>query len=73
MSTIAVARIEAPSSKLIASRWHTALLVALFLGLAVGGAFFQRHAEPHPAISQQRSLLVALYLSLIAMEWGLVV
>jgi hypothetical protein len=28
--------------KLVAPRWHTALLIALFLGLTLAGAFFQR-------------------------------
>jgi membrane protease YdiL (CAAX protease family) len=73
MATIAVRKIEFPSPRLIAPRWHTALLVVLFLALAVGGTFFQRHARSHPEALQQHSSLAPLYLSLIAMEWGLFV
>jgi uncharacterized protein len=72
-TTIAATRIESPSSRLIAPWGHTALLVALFLGLAVGGAFFQRHARSAPGILQRHPQVVPLYLSLMAMEWGLFV
>ena len=70
-TTIAATRIESPTSRLIAPWWHTALLVALFLGLAVGGAFFQRRARAEPGMLQQHPQVVPLYLSLMAMEWGL--
>jgi membrane protease YdiL (CAAX protease family) len=73
MATTAATRIESPSSKLIAPWWHTALLVALFLGLAIGGAFFQRQARSEPGILQHHPQVVPLYVSLIAMEWGLFV
>jgi membrane protease YdiL (CAAX protease family) len=73
MATMAAARVEIPSAKLIAPRWHTALLVALFLGMAISGAFFQRHARSEPGMLQHHRQLVPLYLSLIAMEWGLFV
>jgi uncharacterized protein len=73
MATIAVTpEIEFSGPKLVAPRWHTALLVALFLGLALAGAFFQRAAHSQPARLLARPNLVRLYLSLIAMEWGLV-
>jgi membrane protease YdiL (CAAX protease family) len=72
MATIAAPRIEASSPAPIAPWWHTALLVALFLGLALSGALFQRHARSEPGGLQQNPHLVRLYLSLIAMEWGLV-
>src|SRR5437879_8548451 len=70
-TTIAATRIESPSSRLIAPWWHTALLVALFLGRAVGGPFFQRRAAAEPGMLQQHPRVVPLYLSLMAMEWGL--
>ena len=73
MATITATRIESPSSKLIAPWWHTALLVALFLGVAVSGALFQRHARSEPGMLQQHPQVVPLYLSLMAMEWGLFV
>jgi membrane protease YdiL (CAAX protease family) len=71
MATIAASRIESSSPKLVAPRLHTALLVAAFLGIAVSGAFFQRHARSMPGALQQHPHVVGLYLSLIAMEWGL--
>lgn len=72
MAAIAAPRIESSSPKLIAPWWHTALLAALFLGLALSGAFFQRQARSEPGGLQQHPHLLPLYLSLIAMEWGLV-
>jgi len=73
MATIVVVpEIELSRPKPIAPRWHTALLVALFLGLTLSGAFFQRAARSQPARVLARPHLVPLYLSLIAMEWGLV-
>ena len=73
MGTTAAPRIEPSNSKLIAPWLHTGLLVALFLGLAVGGAFFQRHARSEPGMLQQHPRVVPLYVSLMAMEWGLFV
>jgi membrane protease YdiL (CAAX protease family) len=73
MATIAAPGIESSNPKLIAPWRHTALLTALFLGLAVGGAFFQRHARSEPGMLQQHPHVVPLYVSLIAMEWGLFV
>jgi membrane protease YdiL (CAAX protease family) len=71
MATIAAPRIESSTSRLIAPWWHTALLAALFLGLAISGALFQRHARSEPGMLQQHPQAVPLYISLIAMEWGL--
>jgi membrane protease YdiL (CAAX protease family) len=71
MATIAMTRIQPPIPRLIAPRWHTALLIALFLGLAVSGAFFQRHARSQPGMLEQHVPLWPIYLSLIVMEWGL--
>src|ERR1700755_3207351 len=73
MGTTAAPRIEPSNSKLIAPWLHTGLLVALFLGLAVGGAFFQRHARSEPGLLQQHPRGVPLYVSLMAMGWGLFV
>jgi membrane protease YdiL (CAAX protease family) len=73
MTTISATRIESPTPKLIAPWWHTALLITLFLGIAVSGAFFQRHARREPGVLQQHPQVVLLYLSLIAMEYGLFV
>jgi len=72
MATIAVLpEIESSSPKLVAPRWHTALLIALFLGLTLSGALFQRQAHAQPGRLLQHSHVVSLYLSLIVMEWGL--
>jgi membrane protease YdiL (CAAX protease family) len=49
------------------------MLVSLFLGVAVAGAFFQRHARADSGTLRQHPQLVPLYLSLLAMEWGLFV
>ena len=73
LSVVAAAGIEPPRPKFIAPWWHTALLIALFLGIAVSGAFFQRQARSEPGMLGQHPRVVPLYLSLIAMEWGLFV
>ena len=56
----------------IASVLHTALLVALFLGLAAAGALFQQNTPPDGASTARHPDVVGLYLTLIAAEWGLV-
>jgi len=72
MATIAVATgINSSCPKLVAPRWHTVLLVALFLALTLGGALFQREARSQPGKMLQHTNVVPLYLSIIAMEWGL--
>jgi membrane protease YdiL (CAAX protease family) len=73
MTTLAASRLGAASAKLVAPRWHTAVLVTLFLALALGGAFFQRRARANPGTLQQHPQVAMLYVSLIAMEWGLFV
>jgi membrane protease YdiL (CAAX protease family) len=73
MATLAARRIESANTKRVAPSWHTAVLVTLFLCLAVSGAFFQRQTHTHPGTLQQHPNVVPLYLSLIAMEWGLFV
>ena len=63
MATIAVVpAIESSSPKLIAPRWHTVLLIALFLGLALSGALFQRQAHAQPGRLLEHSH-VALFTS----------
>jgi uncharacterized protein len=71
MSTTAMPSTELPNPEHVAPWGHTALLVAIFLGMAVSGAFFQRRARLEPAMLQAHPHVVPLYLSLIAMEWGL--
>ena len=65
----------APTSspqKLIAPVWHTVMLVSIFLGVTIGGALFQRHAQSTPGVLQQHPNVVPVYLSVIAVEWFLV-
>ena len=60
------------SSKLIAPWWHTVLFILLFLVLTVAGALFQHRQQTHPQMLQQHPHVAGLYLSLIVMEWALV-
>jgi membrane protease YdiL (CAAX protease family) len=62
---------QTPSMKTepVAPWFHTVILAFVFLGLAAAGAIFQRQASAHP-LSAGSSHIV-LYLSLIAMEYGL--
>ncbi len=59
--------------KLVAPLWHTVLLVSLFLALTFGGTFFQREARSQPEKLPEHAQVLQLYVSLIAMEWGLFV
>ena len=71
MTRIAAPRLNPSTEKPIAPWWHTALLVALFLGLTVSGVLFQRHARSQGGTLPQQTNVIPLYLSLIAAEWGL--
>jgi hypothetical protein len=72
MATIATEPgIRPSSSKLVAPLWHTGLLVALFVAIAVSGALFQRQAHAQPDTLPEHPQVLPLYLSLIVMEWGL--
>jgi len=57
-----------PLPRWVAPRWHLALVVGLFLLLAALGTLF-RGAPPME--TGQRPSMIPLYLSLMAMEWGL--
>src|ERR1700683_3630494 len=56
---------------MVAPRWHTALLVGLFVALALAGAVFQRAAKAQPGTLTEHPNLLPTYLALIVMEWGL--
>ena len=60
------------SGDLIAPVWHTMLLVTIFLGVTIGGALFQRHAQSASGVLQEHPNVVPLYVSVIAVEWFLV-
>ena len=54
--------------RLIAPVWHTVIVVVLFAGLAAAGAF----SPPSPLLTEPARSHIALYLSLIAAEVGLI-
>jgi membrane protease YdiL (CAAX protease family) len=71
MTTMVSARVGPTDPKLIAPLWHTGLLLTIFVALALVGVLFQHRAGVDPGMLQQHSNMVPLYLSLLAMEWGL--
>jgi CAAX protease family protein len=72
MSTVEyLSNLRSPAPKYVASRAHTFVLVVIFLAFTLGGAFFQRAQSGQPAAAPNSHSL-SLYLSVIAMEWGLV-
>jgi hypothetical protein len=65
----------APETRLyrpVAPWWHTAVLIAFFACLTLGGALFQRAATSHPQATGHQPGAATLYFSLILGEWGLV-
>ena len=71
MTTAVADEIALSSPRRVAPFWHTAVLVAFFVALAVAGAFYQRAATAPSARPSGHPPLAPLYLSLIAAEWGL--
>src|SRR5271163_1353938 len=69
MSTAAMPQTLSTKTAPVAPWFHTIILACIFLGLTAAGAIFQRQASAHP-LSAGSSHIV-LYLSLIAMEYGL--
>ena len=72
MTTLAVAPETRPAPRLIAPVAHTVALVLMFLVVAASGALFQLRAAAHSTTVPAPSRPTLVYLSLIAMEWGLV-
>jgi membrane protease YdiL (CAAX protease family) len=72
VTTLAIAPESRPTPRLIAPITHTIALVLGFLVMAAGGALFQQRAAAHGSTLPAPSRPTMLYLSLIAMEWGLV-
>lgn len=66
--------LDAPPVRLrpVAPAWHTGLLVAYFLGLAVAGGVFQGASGTREAAPGIGTPHVPLYLTLLAGEWALV-
>ena len=71
MAVASLPLVDASRPKLVAPFWHTALLVALFLALTVGGALFRRQIAAAPETVRPHPHVAPLYLSLMAAEWGL--
>jgi len=71
MPTLLTTADDAPTEHSIAPVWHTALLVAIMLSLAAGGAWMQHQAGTQTSLTTTHPNAVPLYLSLLAMEWGL--
>ena len=62
-----------PSTRpLIAPLWHTVGFIAIFVGLAVLGGFFQHAARQHPQTVGHSTPAVPRYVSVIIFEWLLV-
>lgn len=56
----------------IAPRWHTAVLVGLYLSVALTGTLMSRHGAPPGALPGDHSRLVAAYLPMLLVQWGIV-
>jgi membrane protease YdiL (CAAX protease family) len=69
MSTAAMPQSLSTETEPVAPWFHTILLACIFLGLTVAGGIFQRQTRAHTQIAG--SSHIVLYLSLIAMEYGL--
>jgi len=71
MTTLLTTADCASADNPIAPAWHTALLVAVMISLAAGGAWMQHQAGAQTSLTTTHPNAVPLYLSLLAMEWGL--
>jgi CAAX protease family protein len=60
-----------PRRPLIASRRHTAILIAIVLGVAAYGVYAQAASHEDGRSLEHRASALPLYLSLLAAEWGL--
>jgi hypothetical protein len=71
---MATTTIPVPDSgrKLIASPRLTVGLLLIQVALAAGGAYLQSRPSPGPNLGAEHSGIVPLYVSMIALEWGLV-
>jgi len=55
----------------LAPRWHTAALVGLYLAVAATGAALQRLGAPPVAVPSGGGRVVAMYLPLLVVQWGI--
>jgi membrane protease YdiL (CAAX protease family) len=57
----------------LAPRWHTAILVALMLAVAISGALLQRRGfSPGATANAAASRVLSQYLPILGVNWGLV-
>jgi len=68
MNTVAEPIVQ-DERRLIAPLWHTAVLIAVLLGLAAYGAFMQGQAPAGPQLVERRGSALPLYASLIGAQW----
>ena len=61
-----------PRRPLLASPRHTAILIAILMGLAAYGIYGQTASHEGRHLVEHRGSALPLYLSLLAAEWGLV-
>jgi uncharacterized protein len=73
MTILSTTADRAAIDKPIAPPWHTALLAAVMITLAAGGAWLQHRAGTAPSLATTHPNTVPLYLTLLLMEWGLFV
>jgi CAAX protease family protein len=64
--------LEHPAPARIAPLWHTLLLIAFLLLLALGGARLQSRSSSGPEVVARHPNMVPFYLSTMAFEWILV-
>ncbi|HZI88823.1 MAG TPA: type II CAAX endopeptidase family protein [Candidatus Polarisedimenticolia bacterium] len=57
--------------RLLASPWHTAILVGILLAIAAYGASVQHQAHTEPGVMERHGSAVPLYLGIILAQWGL--
>jgi uncharacterized protein len=69
---MATAATPASERKLVASSRHLAGLLLIQLGLAAGGAYLQSRPSAGTNLAPSHSGIAPLYVSMIALEWGLV-
>ena len=62
---------EPTAHGLVAPRWHTALLVGLYLSVALAGTLLQGHGAPTSALPGDHGRVVARYLPLLLVQWGI--
>ncbi len=57
---------------LVAPAWHTAVFIAIFVGLSVVGGFFQHAVKHQPQAAVSSGTAVPRYISVLVFEWLLV-